>query len=287
MDNEKKNFKERWTSFARVVFDPWAVALYFLIGVLAIFYSQAKEDYVKALLTFLFSIIASLIGGIYTKRWSDINEEKILVARGTTAIRSLKLLLQQIVSVENRARLFFKRNEKKAEIELTKLNYEEIVDRCRLLEEQALGAIENWNDIIPEADVKTQIGILSELKLKEEELEKKIESVTEQKETSEKEKTFKEKEANSLKKELEKLRADLRDKEQKLNLSGLSGIASGSIGGGISGYSGIQQRFNFTVAQQNNGKCNKCGFEFYEPFQFPKTCPKCGSTDVHYIIRTG
>ena len=280
MEKEKNNFKKRWVSFLSVFFDPWTVALYFLVTALIVFYSYAKEDYVKILLTFLLSIVSSFIGGLITKRWSDLNEEKIVFARGVSAIRSLKLLLQQIISIENRTRQFFKRNKKENTEELVRNNYEEIIERCKLLEEHAIGAIENWNDIIPEADVNTQIGIISELKQREEELEKKIESVTEQKESSDKEKTSKENETNFFQKELEKLRNELREKEQKLNLSGLSGIASGSVGShniptrilGSFNVVGVRQRY----------KCNNCNTVFDQIKRLGTTtkCPKCQSTDV-------
>lgn len=280
MENEKKDFKIRWISFGRVVSDPWAVVLYLLIGVLIIFYASAKEDYVKSLLTLLFSIVASVLGGIYAKRWSDLNEEKVLYARGISAIRSLKLLLQQLVSVENRARLFFKRNESKTEEELVKLNNEEIIDRIKLLEEQAIGAIENWNDIIPEADVKTQIGIISEIKRREEELEEKISNLTSQKETSEKESSTQTKE---LRKELEKLRDQLREKEERLNLSGLSGI-SGPTGGDSN---------LFNRSQRNDIRgfkyvCITCGNVFYpEPYTLlglQERCPRCNSNNINITI---
>ena len=163
-ETKKEDFKERWSTFLKVIFDPWAAALYLLMGILTVFYSQATENSIKTLLTLLFSIVAGFIGGVLTKKWSDLNDEKILFARGVNAIRSLKLLLQQTIAAENRVRLFFKKIDKKTKIELIKSSYEEILDRHRLLEEQTIGAIENWNDIIPEADVKTQIGIISELK---------------------------------------------------------------------------------------------------------------------------
>lgn len=287
MQKEEKDFKERWIAFIRVIFDPWAIALYILIVALIVFYGYAKEDYVKILLTFLFSIISSLIGGVYTKRWSDINEEKIVFAKGTTAIRSLKLLLQQIISVENRTRLFLKRNNKNNSEESVKIGYEEIIDRCKLLEEQAIGAIENWNDIIPEADVKTQIGMISELKQREEELEKRIENMTEQKLSSDKQNDAKDFELQKAKNDLEKLRTELRAKEERLNLSGLSGIASASVVVPTTFKSLVSEIYKINKDTEDKGKliasayinsqskkCKGCGDSFV-PTKGEEFCSKC------------
>ena len=50
--------------------------------------------------------------------------------------------------------------------EVTKRNYEEIIETCNLLQEETVSSIENWTDIVPEADIKTLVGIISELKSK-------------------------------------------------------------------------------------------------------------------------
>lgn len=48
--------------------------------------------------------------------------------------------------------------------EVTKRNYEEGIALCGLLQEQAVSSIENWTDIVPEADIKTLIGTITTLK---------------------------------------------------------------------------------------------------------------------------
>ena len=96
MGNKKEGLKEKWISFFKIIFDPSAVTSYAIILLLVYFYSNTTDNFVKTLLTVLFSVISGLLGGILTKRWSEINEEKVIYARAISAIRSLKLLLQQI-----------------------------------------------------------------------------------------------------------------------------------------------------------------------------------------------
>ena len=45
-----------------------------------------------------------------------------------------------------------------------KRNYEESIAICSLLQEETVSSIENSTDIVPEADIKTQIGVISDLK---------------------------------------------------------------------------------------------------------------------------
>jgi len=51
---------------------------------------------------FLLSAWTSVIGGIATKLWFDIAEEKVLVTRGKMALRDLELLGNHIVALYNR-----------------------------------------------------------------------------------------------------------------------------------------------------------------------------------------
>ncbi len=37
------------------------------------------------------------------------------------------------------------------------------METCKLLQEETVSSIENWTDIVPEADIKTQVGVISEL----------------------------------------------------------------------------------------------------------------------------
>jgi hypothetical protein len=47
--------------------------------------------------------------------------------------------------------------------ELVTAYLEEVLEKCNTLHEETINAIENWTDIIPEADVTTQIGKIGAL----------------------------------------------------------------------------------------------------------------------------
>jgi len=53
--------------------------------------------------------------------------------------------------------------EKESADQITIRNYKEISRFCVLLAEEAGNSIENWTDIIPEADLKTEIGVITGL----------------------------------------------------------------------------------------------------------------------------
>lgn len=161
----QKKLKERWSTFINIILDPWVLIL--ILGVITLILISSKtsgNESLKLLLTVLISIVSSVLGGLFVKRWSDINEEKIIVARGKSAIRSLKLLFQNIKMIENRVTKYIENlNTDKDDFELLKNQFEEVIEKCNMLGEENINSIEDWTDIIPEADITTQIGTLSEL----------------------------------------------------------------------------------------------------------------------------
>ena len=91
--------------------------------------------------------------------------------------------------------------------DIIRMTYEEIIQRCYLLQEESINAIEEWQDIIPEAaNLKTQIGLISKLKSEQtilfgqmQRLEGELDSTKEQ--------------SNE---EVEELRMSLREKQEEL-----------------------------------------------------------------------
>jgi hypothetical protein len=87
----------------------------------------------------------------------------------------LKLLLGNVSTLERRVGGYIERyTTNNPNPDVVKLCFEEVVTKCIVIQEEALNSIENWTDIIPEADVKTQIGIISDLRLKEEKLTREL-----------------------------------------------------------------------------------------------------------------
>lgn len=253
----KQTLKEKWAIFFNVILDPWVIIV--LISTVAfIYYSTQTEDKkLLAIITLIISLVSGLLGGIIANRWAQMTELKVLVARGKSAIRSLKLILLNISNIEKRTKEYIASIDKEnKEHKLITSNFEEVIEKCNILEEEIISSIENWTDIIPEvANLKTQIGLVSEMKLRQNEIQgdisalnKKIETVTEEgsKQKDELQKRLSEKESD-----LSKTRQKLREAESKINTSVLSGLTSSPVTLGSGSY-----LFGSTVPSKT---CSRCG----------------------------
>jgi len=175
-------WRERWGAFLAIVSDPPSIMLLvctIFLWVMLVLQSDRPsptqlDKTVTVTLTLLVSLSSGILGGVLGKKWDDYLGERVIVARGKSAIRSLKLLLGSTVALQNRAQLFIRHitldadandddSQEELSAALVTTHLEEITGRCILLAEGVLSSIESWTDIIPEADVKTQIGVISEL----------------------------------------------------------------------------------------------------------------------------
>lgn len=271
MQKVKLSLKDKWILFLNILFDPWVITLLVIISFTIYSYSMVQENNLKTFLTIIISILSSLIGAIITKKWSDINDEKIIVARGIGAIRNLKLLLLNIYVIEKRVRIYLQRIKKnEPENQLIINCYEEIIERFNILEEEGLSSIESWTDIIPEANVKTQIGLISDLKEKENELTIQFDRQKSELENDKKD-NLKENEKlqtklNETEKELKIIKKELKEKEVQLNSSVLSGLSTPSGSINLSGL----------TSEANKNYLNKI---YIDPRSLTswKVCEKCGS----------
>ncbi|HIJ51791.1 MAG TPA: hypothetical protein HPP66_01400 [Planctomycetes bacterium] len=167
-----KSLKENWKAFLHTILDPWIVILLIATGILLVIsVRQGKQQtpppaVYSALLNLMLIVSSGILGARLTKQWLEQTESGILVVRGKTAIRNLKLLMHNIAMLGTRVRMFTHniKDQAKAPKAITTRNYEEIVSKCDSLAEEAVNSIENWTDIIPEANVRTQIGELTELR---------------------------------------------------------------------------------------------------------------------------
>lgn len=253
----KQTLKDKWGSFFNVILDPWVIIM--LIATVAfIYYSTQTEDKkLLAIITLIISLVSGLLGGIIANRWAQMTELKVLVARGKSAIRSLKLILLNISNIEKRTKEYIACIDKEnKEHKLITSNFEEVIEKCNILEEEIISSIENWTDIIPEvANLKTQIGLVSEMKLRQAELEgdisalnKKIETV---KEEGSKQKDELQKRLSDKESDLSKTRQKLREAESKINTSVLSGLTSSPVTLGTGSY-----LYGSTVL---GNTCSRCG----------------------------
>lgn len=278
---EKQKLKQKWIDFFKVLFDPWVVFLLILIVGLIIISSIIIETYIQTIITTLISIVSGLLGGIISYKWFQMTEGRVIIARGKTAIRGLKLILLNIANIEKRAKHYILSiDTENKEYKLIKNNFEEVIEKCNILEEEIISSIENWTDIIPEVhNLKTQIGIITEMKVKESKLEMEIQKLSKEIESI---KTEDSDVINSLKTELNEKVIELSETKERLAdseaeidkgvLSGLTGTTyyGQAIGAQHIGAQGLA-----------GGKfCSKCGTYFidYSGVDYAE-CPDCRRTN--------
>lgn len=158
--------KKKWKEFGAVIVEPFNIVL---LVVLLAMYGAGFAD-LKGAMGVLSQGVLALVSGVLGARIAsgvaDLNDGGILRARGTVSVRGLRLLLKNLNSLERRVQ-FFKTEAAEdgaGQKRLTDAHYDEIVEMARAIQEQAVSSIENWTDIVPEAQQGTLVGQMTELK---------------------------------------------------------------------------------------------------------------------------
>ena len=224
-----KTFLSKWSSFLSMLVDPWSLITIILIVANLKLITSVDDSKIKLGLNLLLSIFSAALGARMWNEWTALTEGHILIARGKTAIRALKLLHNEVSSLECRARRYYSSDlkEPKATENLEtifKIGLEEVSERCTNLQESVINSIENWVDIIPEADVRTQIGMITALKIESTNLQKEIVNMRAELERSKNESQDEKQKVKEKEEQLEKVKKELKEKNNNLNSSILSGL---------------------------------------------------------------
>ena len=214
------SLRERWKLFGSIVFDPWTLCLISAI-IFLIYKSRTNTNastLTLTLITILITLSSAVLGSRITKQWVNITEGGILIARGKSAVRGLKLLLSSIISLDKRVQYYLTMTRgRNIHSEVITTCLEEIRERCNTLAEESVNSIENWTDIVPEADVKTHIGIISDLKFKLENTEKDLNALesdlNKTKDKSEEKRNLLRNKVRDKEKEISELQEELRKKQ--------------------------------------------------------------------------
>lgn len=289
---------EEWGSFVKVVVSPWAILLLVTtvgLDLVVVFYADTLlasgagiSRVVAGILTSFATLAAGVLGGVLAKRWDDLMGERVLVTKGRSAVRSLKLLLRNIGSLERRVGQYLERHcgenrEEDLPQEVISTYLEEVVGRCRVLQEETVNSIEDWIDIVPEADIRTQIGLISERGAEIEQLTRQIRDLM-----AEMEEVRGESET-----EAKKLRSRIREKEEELSEARreLSKARYGLTGSVLSGVTLPSSSFRLSddvgissipFSSAETIQCENCGNTFERVPSLPGTfsisiCPHCQS----------
>jgi len=221
---------ERWIIFVKIILDPWLIILSIVLVVLISAVVHAEKVTLQPFILILVSLLSGLLGAIFIRKWIDLNEEKPIIVRGEHAIKNLKLIYFNVQRTEKRIKLYIKKlNEENLNLDLIKLQFEEIVEKCTMVEEECINAISLWSDIIDKADAKNILLNMFTLKEKELNLKKSINQL--KKEFKENPSEFRmdietfEKQLDQKEFEIKELTQQILKKEDEINHSILSGMA--------------------------------------------------------------
>lgn len=226
------SLKERWKAFGTTLLDPWIIILFICTVFLSIVLIRQSDVVIISILTFLVSLFSGVLGGIVAKRWDDLTEEKVIVARAKSANRSLQLLLSSVIALEKRVRLYIHRHndssyKRQITPEVVKTYLEEIIEDSLGLEEKVINSIEDWKDILPNLEVKTVINLIRELNGNYTntlaQLEQVNLSLQETKDKSEADVKRLNEEKSEIKKELFRIQRELQEKSIQFGVPSISG----------------------------------------------------------------
>ncbi|MCI2243803.1 hypothetical protein L3067_04170 [Xanthomonas sp. PPL568] len=148
-----------WRKFWGLVSEPWTVILLLVSIALFAIGQQKMGPSVTALVQILLAVASGVLGARVTNLLEEASGKNILEARGKVAVRGLKLMLVQTVAFQRRVQKFIEnRQHIESNPELTIRNYEEAVEFCRRIQEEATSAMETWADVVPTADLSSLIG---------------------------------------------------------------------------------------------------------------------------------
>lgn len=224
-----KSLREKWYAAGAAVFDPFTFLL--IVGTVAIYLVSAKlpdSSSAPAFLNVLLALFASIVGSRIAATWREHVQAGQLADRGRVAVRNLKLLMRNVVTLKERVQGFSERlrniKENKTVMDTAVRDYDDVANICRMIAEQSVDSIENWLDIVKDADVRTQIGELTRLSKELEERRGEQKAIQAQ---LEKEKSASKSDRAKWKKEMEQMQATISDLEaeqarQRVNLFGAS-----------------------------------------------------------------
>jgi hypothetical protein len=259
--------KNKWKDFSSVLFDPWVLIMLILtVGSIILAKDQTNKLVISVMNVFI-ALFSGVLGALLLKRWLDLTESRALVIRGKSAIRSLKILLNAIAQLEKRVIKFTEehREVNGASKELVLTHLEEVADKTNALEEQVLNSVEDWTDIIPEAEISTKIGVISDLKSTIEDrtsqisqLQNELRDARNQSEASQK---MLRDRIETFRAEIDTTKRQLREYERQIDqsvLSGISGVTS-SPSQTLSGIIGTTDTTTYILPQT----CKQCGAPYY------------------------
>jgi len=231
---------EEWKNFLANISTPIIFLLCLsIIGLFLLSSFWVFNNEIKIILTSIIAILTGVVGARIERIWSEAGSEKLVAARGKIATRSLGELLFIISKMKSSFRSYSHRISGEGEDIKKHISNEYMsqflahnIDYCDIISENVINSLENWNDVIPQADITKEYRSIVKSQTEKEELVRQIEvlegRIETEKQLGDKEKEQLESELNTTKKELKRVKNELESVK--------TGIV-GTIGSG--GYSSL------------------------------------------------
>ncbi len=291
MSNQKESFSDFWEDWnqewrvaSEAVVSPVTLVALISTVILGWVAINQADGLLAAIFTLGTSVAAGILGAVIWDRWIRLTGRSILVDKGKSAIRSLKLLWRNLNACQGRVTTYLDRRKTGVTGDVVNTWLEEEIQRLATLQEGALDAISSWTDIIPEADVTAQLAPYRELqasvltlKTAREDLEADLKRVSgvDTERALELNRQLRNREA-----ELEEVKKQLAAEAVRLGtsvLSGLSGPASPLVGTGLDPLesSEIHHGLEDIKIMGLIDRCDQCGEKFTTDHIGQSRCPAC------------
>ncbi|WP_164116160.1 hypothetical protein [Stenotrophomonas maltophilia] len=173
-----------WGIFLKVVLDPYTFLLIVVGALLGWFGPKAVGENYNALLQIIVAVVTGVIGARISTAMAAINQDGKLYASGRMAVRGLRLILTKTLALERRVATFVAESQKQqapeVRAQVSMRNLDEVLESIRTLQLEVVGSIENWVDVVPDADVSKIFMAVGELRdqltQKDEQLREAVES---------------------------------------------------------------------------------------------------------------
>lgn len=220
-----KAFILKWGRYLAVLFSPDVVLSLIGAAVFGYWAVVATDDTARTVGSVVMAALSGLAGARLSKMIIEEARAGQIFTRGQSAVRGLALILSNLGTLE--AQLEKARAECKDH--QTGKDFQYIKSLVVVVQRQAVNSMEEWKDILPEADVLKTIEELRKKVADADELREALESVQDRLEAAQSDASSKGDQVGTLKREKAQLERKLRDKELEAISILPSSLSSGSL----------------------------------------------------------
>ncbi|NJO03579.1 MAG: hypothetical protein HC880_19550 [Bacteroidia bacterium] len=217
MENIKITLKQNWTVLGKIILNPEALFLMLIvIGLIMLSYFslEGQQAIIAVILALILAVLSGMLGGFIMKKWMDMKNEEALRSRGYHIIRNLNMLIAYAFSMKKRVITYINRLKREEfNYDLIRSHFEEVAERCDNMFKDLINAIESWQDVIPEANLKQQIATVHSL---QREISERVEDLRDLRKLSDKmDKDMSESDRGKLRLSIERIEVTLLELENR------------------------------------------------------------------------